>query len=144
MNQLKTIRELASAYQAFESYSGRHIRGLGLSPSQFDILATLGNTAGMSCSELGEKTLITKGTLTGVLDRLSDKELVERCEHETDGRSTMVRLTKQGQELFETIFPAHLKHLDRALKNLSAQHQRELQRLLNQLRELFQEASNEP
>ena len=144
MNQLKTIRELANAYQAFESYSGRHIRGLGLSPSQFDILATLGNTNGMSCSELGEKTLITKGTLTGVLDRLSDKKLVERYEHETDGRSTLVRLTDQGQELFETVFPAHLKHLDKALKNLSSQNQRELQHLLSQLKEIFQEASNEP
>lgn len=143
MSQLKTIRELASAYQAFESYSSRHIRGLGLSPSQFDIVATLGNTPGMSCSELGEKTLITKGTLTGVLDRLADKQLIERCEHETDGRSTLVRLTDQGQQLFETVFPAHLKHLDKALKNLSTQSQRQLQQLLIEFREMLQEACHE-
>ena len=32
-------------------------------------IATLGNTPGMSYKELGDKTLITKGTLTGVIER---------------------------------------------------------------------------
>ena len=58
-------------YQAFEAYSAAHVRELGLTPPQFDIIATLGNTDGMTATELGEKTLITKGTLTGVVDRLS-------------------------------------------------------------------------
>ena len=33
---------------------------------------------GMTCKELGEKLWITKGTLTGVLDRLEAKGLVQR------------------------------------------------------------------
>ena len=37
--------------------------GAGLTHAQFDIIATLGNTPGMSYKELGDKTLITKGTL---------------------------------------------------------------------------------
>jgi DNA-binding MarR family transcriptional regulator len=35
--------------------SRSHIRTLDLTPSQFDIVATLGNTDGMSFKELGEK-----------------------------------------------------------------------------------------
>ena len=72
------LYELVRAYQAFESYSAAHIRNLGLTAPQFDIIATLGNTSGMSFKDLGEKTLITKGTLTGVIDRLEDKALVDR------------------------------------------------------------------
>ena len=37
------LRELARCYQAFEAYSASHIRGLDLTPAQFDIVATLGN-----------------------------------------------------------------------------------------------------
>lgn len=70
---LPVIRELVRAFQAFEQYSARHVRELGLTPPQFDVIATLGNTPGMSCKELSEKTLITKGTLTGVIDRLDRK-----------------------------------------------------------------------
>ena len=38
-------QELARCYQGFERASGRNIRELGLTPAQFDIIATLGNTS---------------------------------------------------------------------------------------------------
>ena len=75
---LTLIKQLAEAYQAFERYSASHVRELGLTPTQFDILATLGNQRPMTCKELGEKTLIMKGTMTGVLDRLTIKGLIDR------------------------------------------------------------------
>ena len=67
---LPTMRELARAYQAFANYSDSHIRKLGLTPSQFDVIATPGNTEGMSMKALAEATLVTKGTLTGIVDRI--------------------------------------------------------------------------
>jgi MarR family transcriptional regulator, 2-MHQ and catechol-resistance regulon repressor len=109
---LPVIYELVRAYQAFESYSIPHIRDLGLTSPQFDIVATLGNTEGMSFKELGEKTLITKGTLTGVVDRLEAKGLVRRVASPNDARSQIVQLTRAGEKLFAKIFPAHLAHLD--------------------------------
>ena len=44
---LPTVQALVQCYQAFEAYSAVHIRSLGLTPPQFDIIATLGNTSGM-------------------------------------------------------------------------------------------------
>lgn len=107
---LPTVRLLTRCFQGFERISDLHVRTLGLTGPQFDIIATLGNTPGMTCRELGERTLITKGTLTGVLDRLVARGLVSRCSHETDGRSRNVRLTEAGQQLFEGVFPQHLAH----------------------------------
>ncbi|HQT27400.1 MAG TPA: MarR family transcriptional regulator, partial [Burkholderiales bacterium] len=75
---LPVIRELARTYQAFTHYSAAHVRELGLTPPQFDVICTLGNTQGMPLCRLAEKTLITKGTLTGVLDRLEQKGLLKR------------------------------------------------------------------
>ncbi len=118
---LPLLRELSGTYQAFEIYSSAHIRSLGLTPSQFDIVATLGNTPGMSTKELGEKTLITKGTLTGVVDRLADKRLVRRIASPSDGRSQIVKLTPKGEKLFARIFPAHLAHMEHAFAQLSPQ-----------------------
>jgi len=75
VNFLPTLRELVLAYQAFEHFSAPHIKSLGLTMTQFDVIATLGNQPAMTCKDLGEKTLVTKGTLTGVLERLEDKKL---------------------------------------------------------------------
>ncbi len=139
---LPVLRELASAYQAFEAYSAAHIRTLDLTPAQFDIIATLGNTAGMPLNELGTKTLITKGTLTGVVDRLSDKQLVRRIASPSDGRSQIVQLTPQGEAVFERIFPAHLAHLQQAFMELSADELAVAEASLRRLREAFAAARN--
>lgn len=117
---LSAVRELARCYQAFEAYSSAHIRTLGLTPPQFDIIATLGNTEGMTFKELGEKTLITKGTLTGVVDRLAEKKLVRRVASATDGRSQIVQLTAKGAALFAKIFPEHIAYARRAFDGLDA------------------------
>lgn len=102
---LRSVRLLAQCMQGFERHSNEHVRRFDLTPPQFDIIATLGNTAGMSCKELGDKTLITKGTLTGVLNRLEEKKLLERIRSNDDRRSIFVKLTAAGQQLFETVFP---------------------------------------
>jgi MarR family transcriptional regulator, 2-MHQ and catechol-resistance regulon repressor len=102
---LKSIRLLAECMQGFERLSGEHVRQCGLTHAQFDIIATLGNTPGMSYKELGDRTLITKGTLTGVIERLEQKGLVERKRNAEDKRSFYVRLTAQGEQLFREVFP---------------------------------------
>jgi len=129
------MRELVRCYQAFEKYSAAHVRMLGLTPSQFDIIATLGNTPGMTFRELGEKTLITKGTLTGVVDRLERKGLVERAPLAADGRCSIVKLTRAGEREFRRVFDNHLTHVGAALDRISPQRQESLRRDLVRLRE---------
>ena len=137
---LPTLRELARCYQAFEAYSAAHIRTLGLTPPQFDIVATLGNTAGLTFKELGERTLITKGTLTGVVDRLADKRLVRRVASATDGRSQIVQLTTKGAALFARIFPEHIAYAKCAFGQLSGEELEQTRLALQRLRGAIENA----
>lgn len=139
---IPVLRELARAYQAFEACSATHIRTLDLTPSQFDIVATLGNTDGMNFKELGEKTLITKGTLTGVVDRLEDKGLVRRVASASDGRSQIVQLTRKGEVLFARVFPAHLEHMEQSFISFSQSDLETMEAELQRLRRALS-ASNE-
>ncbi len=134
---LPTLQALVQCYQAFEAYSAAHIRALGLTPPQFDIIATLGNTAGMTATELGEKTLITKGTLTGVVDRLTDRGWVERVAHESDGRCQIIRLTSSGEALFASVFPAHLAHMDACFNGSTSTEHTRWQTALRELQQIF-------
>jgi DNA-binding MarR family transcriptional regulator len=138
------IRELARCYQAFESYSARYVHGFGLTPSQFDIIATLGNTAGMTFRELGEKTLITKGTLTGVVDRLEAKKLVRRAPSSTDGRCQLVQLTAQGVALFSKVFPAHVAQVRQAFASFDTKELQQMQDMLIRLGDVFKSAADGP
>ncbi len=140
---LRSLRLLAETYQAFERLSGRHVRELGLTPAQFDIVATLGNTAGLSFRELGERTLITKGTLTGVVDRLEARGLVERVASDVDRRSVSVRLTPAGEREFRRVFEPHVAHCKRGFAGWSAAELTALETQLTRLRDGLDEAQRE-
>ncbi len=134
---LATVRELVRAYQAFSSYSEHFVRQYELTPAQFDVIATLGNTQGMSMGEIGEKTLITKGTLTGVVDRLKKKDLVTRDIPPENRRSVIVKLTSQGEELFQQVFPAHLADMETHFEGFDASELELMRVMLNRLRKAF-------
>lgn len=134
---LAAVRALVRAYQAFSSYSETFVRQYDLTSAQFDVVATLGNTQGLSMGDIGEKTLITKGTLTGVVDRLERKGLVTRETPPENRRSVIVQLTAAGQQLFEQVFPAHIGDIKQHLEPLDSSEMELLQVLLNRIQTLF-------
>jgi MarR family transcriptional regulator, 2-MHQ and catechol-resistance regulon repressor len=71
-----------SAYQAFD-----------LNLAQVDVLIALANApeSTLNCSEVAEKTLITKGGITGVVDKLEARGLMKRMACRDDRRSILVR-----------------------------------------------------
>lgn len=71
-----------------------------LSEGRFAILAMLLEAADWSLtpSELAEGAGVTRATMTGLLDGLERKALVERKGHKSDRRKVVVRLTKSGRE----------------------------------------------
>jgi DNA-binding MarR family transcriptional regulator len=127
---------------AFELMASRHIKSLRLTSSQFDVIATLGDTDGLTCSELSAHTLVTKGTLTGVLDRLAAKGLIRRDSVKDDRRRVKIRLTEKGDTMFRNTFAAHISFIrpffERALNQKNADMARTL---LLRLRDSFR-ASN--
>ena len=136
---LPLMHELAGAYQAFSLYDAEGLRksGSGLTPSQARVIFTIGGTEGMTCKEIGDITLITKGTLTGVVDRLEEKGLVERWSVEGDGRKTIVALTRRGQRIYEREFPRHIEFLKTRFDKLGAGDRKQATQLLAKIRELF-------
>jgi DNA-binding MarR family transcriptional regulator len=133
------MQELAGAYQAFSLYDAEGLRrsGSGLTPSQARVIFTLGGTEGMTCKDIGDITLITKGTLTGVVDRLEEKGLVERWSVEGDGRKTIVALTRKGQRVYEREYPRHVAFLKEKFGQLGATDRKQATRLLEKIRGVF-------
>jgi len=137
---LKVLRPLVEAYLAFWRVDSRHIRTLRLTPSQFDVIVTLGDTTGLTCSQLSSQTLVTKGTLTGVLDRLAKKGLIRREAVAGDKRRTKIKLTEKGYALFQRVFAAHIAFIRPFFERaLSPQETETICSLLLRIRDSFQE-----
>jgi MarR family transcriptional regulator, organic hydroperoxide resistance regulator len=73
------------------------LKPLGLSIPQFDVLSTLTEQEGLSQSDLAARLYVTKGNVSGLIDRLVDAGYVERHASPADRRSHSLRLTEAGR-----------------------------------------------
>jgi DNA-binding MarR family transcriptional regulator len=136
---LSLLRPLVEAYLAFYRVGNRHIQSLGLTPGQFDVIAELEGTEGLTCAQLAEMTLTTKGTLTGVLDRLEQRGVIQRGPVSGDRRATKVRLTSKGIDLFQAVFPVHAQFMRPFFAQaLNASEVQVAKRLLRRVRDSFE------
>jgi MarR family transcriptional regulator, 2-MHQ and catechol-resistance regulon repressor len=113
---LDLSRALLKASFLFSNHPERAIHAYGLSLAQMDVLAVVADAvySGITCSEIAEKTLITKGGITGILDRLEARGLVKRMPSRDDRRSIQVRLSAKGSDLLRKLYP-ELARSNRAL-----------------------------
>lgn len=128
---LPLARALAKCQQQHDRVATRFMDSVGLTPSQFDALAVLGDSPGMTMKELSQLSMITGGTLTPVLDRLEAKGLVTRCKGTQDSRQTIVALTPQGQALYEQAFLPFVAHMRTYSDKLTPDEQQTLVKLLD-------------
>ncbi len=131
------MRELVRAYQAFAAVDAAGYRGTDLTVPQADVLFTLGNTEGLTFKEIGEQTLITKGTLTGVIDRMEEKAIVRRISMPDDRRCTRVVLTAKGNKMFQKEFPRQVAYIKQRFDQMDKESQKQALESLKQIREIF-------
>jgi DNA-binding MarR family transcriptional regulator len=88
---------------------------------QFDVLAQLyRRRPGMTPGELTRELLVTAGNVTGIVDRLARRRLVERRPVPEDRRAVRVRLTSRGHRVMEQAIPRHRRDLELVLAPVPA------------------------
>ncbi|MEN8661292.1 MAG: MarR family winged helix-turn-helix transcriptional regulator [Lentimonas sp.] len=80
--------------------------------SDFAVLEVLLHKGSLPVNTIGEKVLLTSGSITTAVQRLEMKGLVLRERSADDARVVLVHLTDAGRELIESSFEAHSTNLD--------------------------------
>jgi DNA-binding MarR family transcriptional regulator len=128
------VVELIRTDSLVEAAIGRCFRRHGLTGPSFNILAILaGAERPLSPHEIGDRLLVTRGTVTGLLDTLERQHLVRRRRHATDRRRFEIHLEQRGRDVLgratRELFPYQVK----LLAPLAAREQVLLVRLLRKL-----------
>ena len=108
----------------------RELKALGLSIPQFDLLSTLTEREGVSQQELAQRLYVTKGNVSGLVDRLVEAGLVERRPSPGDRRSHALHLTDDGRVLAERAMALQERYVRDTLGSLPASDLVALERLV--------------
>lgn len=87
--------------------------------TDFAVLEVLLHKGDLPVNEIGEKVLLTSGSITTAIQRLEKKKWVERKRDEGDRRVVRVSLTDSGRMLIESSFGEHAERLDELFSVLS-------------------------
>ena len=119
---------------AFLRESQRLFRPHGLTAAQFNVLHILTDyPAGISQRELGDRLVVDRSNVTGLLDRLEKAGWVRRGDHPDDRRIYRVVLTPAGLALWKKIHPLYLKVVSQVAAGLSEKEMRACEKNLQHL-----------
>jgi DNA-binding MarR family transcriptional regulator len=121
---------LTRAYHKISHCSEEQMRCKGLTMAQFDVLAHVGVSPGLTQQELADSLLVTKGNVCQLLDRMEKSNLIER---RSEGRANRIFLTGQGQEIFDRVVPEHEDSIAEKFDGLTPNEQAQLLTLLRKL-----------
>jgi MarR family transcriptional regulator, 2-MHQ and catechol-resistance regulon repressor len=124
---------LWKAAKAIEKVDCASIAETGLQLSEFAIMEVLLHKGALPIKVIGEKVLLTSGSMTAAVNRLQKKGFVKRVPDDRDGRSFYIHLTDDGRKVIKQAFEKHAKNLEMITSDLKADERQMLIRLLKRI-----------
>ncbi len=105
----------------------------GLTPFHYLVLCCLWEEDGLSTSGIADKLKQLGATLTGVVDRMEERNLVYRERNPDDRRIVHIWLTEEGKRLMHILPPIGAETINKATTGISKAEQEAILQLLDQI-----------
>ena len=123
------------AYQECTRRYAWLLSGFELTIPQFDVLTAVHQLAGEATPKaIAERLVVTRGNITGLLQRLQEKRLLATRHNERDGRSFLCELTAEGQGRLRRAQSAASLFIDEQLAPFDDATLRDTEQLMNRMR----------
>lgn len=115
------------------------LKPYGLTPTQFNALRILrgAGDAGLPCSEIGERMINHDPDITRLLDRLEQRDLVQRRRDQKDRRVHLARITRDGLEILKKLDQPVEEFHRRSMPEVGETNLKSLIRQLEKVRQSF-------
>lgn len=135
----RVVLDLALTYETLHQILARYMADFGLSKSTYNILMLLRNgpKQGMQLHDLGEKLIVSRANITGLIDSLEERGWVTRVVDETDRRVRYAQITPVGEQVLDDFAPVHFRNIRVLTEGLSSEEKTLLANLLVRMRHSF-------
>jgi DNA-binding MarR family transcriptional regulator len=140
-NQVDCTKEivflLRKLMQGAEQYSKELNRKYQVSAPQLSCLLSLDENGPLPPSQIAKQIMVNSSTVTGIIDRLEQKGLVQRSRVSSDRRVITVNLTVEGKKLARNAPPPIQKKIIDGLQKLPLEQSRKIIEALKTLTEML-------
>lgn len=130
---LKLFIVLSRANRAVTDRIKEDIKSHGLNPTEFAVLELLFHKGDQPIQRIGNKILLSSGSMTYVIDKLEGKQLLQRRPCPDDRRITYATITEEGRTLMASIFPKHREAIRSTFSGLDTVEKQQMIDLLKKL-----------
>lgn len=132
---LAALTSLMRAQQLTLAELNRLLRPFGLTFARYEALMLLSfsRNGSLSLGRIGEKLQVHQTSITNLIDKLEEDELVERIPHKSDRRAIMASLTPKGRKLGERA-TAVMREANFAMNGLTLPERDQLTELIRKVR----------
>ena len=133
---VELLLNLAYSYDVLSANLSSKITPYGITRAGFNVLRILSRSQFKSCkqNEISQLMLVSRANITGLVDSLFSKGLVERINDPNDRRVNMIRILPKGEKLLEDLLPNYYKHINDLCSVFTAKEKAVFNDLLTRLR----------
>ncbi len=132
-NRLSLTLTILEAREAAMSHFRPALKQRGLTEQQWRIMRILNQYELLESHQLADKACILKPSLTGILKRMIEQNLIQKIKDQNDQRVYRISLTEFGKASFDT----HVLEMEQSYRNIQEQFgiekMKQLMELLNEL-----------
>ena len=132
------VQTLHRIFKVVDTFSRQALREFGVSGPQIWALRAIHAYAGLTIGGLAEKMYLHISTVSGILDRLEERGLVERRRSPDDRRVTRLEVTAKGRAVLARAPEPPRSLVLRGLRGLPAGELRHFRRVLDELARIMQ------
>lgn len=132
------VQTVHRIFKVVDTFSRQALREFGVSGPQIWALRAIDAYAGLTIGGLAEKMYLHISTVSGILDRLEERGLIERRRSSDDRRVTRLQVTARGRGVLARAPEPPRSLVLRGLRALPAAELRRLRRALDTLAAIMQ------
>lgn len=126
----KSARKITQFYE-------NNLREAGIKPTQFSILATLANTGPIQLTQLADRLVLERTSLTRNLNVLERNTWIDIQPGEEDSRQRVVSLTRNGYKQLDCAIPYWQKAQKAIAKDMGQETITRLRTMLDEMTEII-------
>jgi DNA-binding MarR family transcriptional regulator len=131
------VSDVQDVWCRMRAAGSRRLIDLGVSMSHMHVLWMLEQEGPATMSRVATSLGVSLSNVTGIVDRMEERELVRRSRDDSDRRVVLVEITPGGRRAIEELALLRREHMERVLRHLDGHQLENLRRTIEDLRAAY-------